>query len=195
MSDALLARAQLMLGQVDGFEAALSRALDELDRERDRGRKWDWRAACLARVAVLQGRRTIPEAARRAGLSARTLRVRWRRLGMPPEMRTIGAAVREVVDRCPGIADAEIALQLVERGYVNATRVSVMRARHAAGISSSFARRIDAERDEVSAYLRDYPWMTPADIRGAMLADGWPWPLDARRICDHVDRYYAVGRG
>jgi len=198
MSDELLARAQFMLGQVDGLEAALSRALDELDRERDRGRTWDWRAACLARVAVLQGRHTIPEAARRVGLSARTLRVRWRRLGMPPEMRTIGAAVREVVDRCPGINDAAIALQLVDRGYVNATRVSVMRARHSAGITSSFARRVDAERDEVAAYLRDYAWMTPADIRGAMLADGWGWPIDLRRITAHVAhvaRRRAVCRG
>ena len=195
MSDELLARAQLMLGQVDGVEAALSRALDELDRERDRARAWDWRSACAARVAVLRGEVTICQAAARAGLSARTLRVRWRRLGMPREPRTVGAAVREIVDRSPGATDEQIAGELRLKGHHGATRVSVMRARREAGIASSFARREDAEREEVSVYIRDYPWMTPADIRGAMLADGWRWQLDLRRIAEHVEYYEAVGRG
>tara|TARA_Y100001973_G_scaffold67427_1_gene98478 strand:- start:629 stop:1216 length:588 start_codon:yes stop_codon:yes gene_type:complete len=187
----LLARAQLMLGDVSGYDEALSRALDELARERSRQRRWSWRDACDARAAVLAGACTTSQAAARLCLTARTLKLRWRALGMPKEPSSIAAAIRVAIESDPGATDQQIAQRLSGEGYV-LSRVSVMRTRRAAGIESSFGRRLQAERDEVDEYVRAYPWMSAADVRGAMRADGWPWPVCIRRIARHVTKSRAA---
>ena len=114
--DDLLTRAQLALGQVHDVDEALTRALDQLDRERDRGRAWDWLPVCAARVAVLQGVHTTSQAARRLGVTPKTLRTRWTRLGMPDMPLTLGAAVRGVIESRPGVTDSQIAAERDEIG-------------------------------------------------------------------------------
>ena len=140
---------------------------------RSRQRRWSWRDACDARAAVLAGACTTSQAAARLCLTARTLKLRWRALGMPKEPSSIAAAIRVAIESDPGATDQQIAQRLSGEGYV-LSRVSVMRTRRAAGIESSFGRRLQAERDEVDEYVRAYPWMSAEDVRGAMRADGWP---------------------
>jgi len=184
--DALLTRAQVMLGTVSSRDEALTRALDELERERDRARSWDWRAVCAARMSVLRGACTTSQAAARMRCTARTLRGRWQSLRLSVPTRSLAEIIQQAIHISPGSTDEAIAAALREAGHVHTSRVVVMRARHAAGIEGSVIRRHKVERDEVAAYLRDYDWMTARDILAAMRADGWGWRLDLRRIERHV---------
>ena len=188
-----MTRAQLLLGPVGGVDAALTRALDELERERDRDRAWDWRAACQARADILAGRCTTTEAAARLQIAVRTLRGRWARLRLsaPPRIdrRTV-QAVRDVIEQHPGAGDAEIARRISSTG-APCTRIAVLRARQAAGIPSQYDRRARAACDEVGEYVRAYPWMTPGQIRDCMLADGWPWRVSIERVAQYARRAVA----
>jgi len=181
----VLDRARYLLGESLTTEQALIRALDELAHERSRGRRWDWNEVCEARAQVLGGTCSMQEAADRLGMSLRTLRQRWRTLGMVDAPSTLIGAIRQVIDDDLGATDEQIAERLKVQG-ISATRVSVFRARQEYAIPSSYVRRIDAERDEVAIYLRDFDWMDAQDICRAMRADEWPWPIYYRRILRHV---------
>tara|TARA_R100001443_G_scaffold37561_1_gene51150 strand:- start:238 stop:666 length:429 start_codon:yes stop_codon:yes gene_type:complete len=137
-------------------------------------------------MSVLRGACTTSQAAARMRCTAHTLRGRWQSLRLSVPTRSLAEIIQQAIDISPGMSDEAIAAALREAGHLHTSRVVVMRARHAAGIESGRARRQQAERDEVEAYLRAYSWMTPADILGAMRADEWAWPLDLRRIERHV---------
>jgi hypothetical protein len=127
----------------------------------------------------------VVEASEDMGITTRSVRERWHRLGMCKRWAWMEPVVRKAVARYPFEADRGLAAKY------NVNAASFTQARQRLGIPSSVQRRRAALRAEVAIYVRQFPELTAAEVRDSIKADGeHPWQFSVRRISELMNEVY-----
>ena len=111
------------------------------------------------------------------GITVKSVTDRWHRLGMCREWNFMKPVVREAVERYPFASDRQLSLWFnVNFSSFSATRIRLR-------IPSCLVRRRAALRAEVAVYVRDYPDLSPEQVRDSIKADGeLPWRFSRKTV-------------